>query len=75
MEQSNNISLEATHKGLLSEYPDVLNLEQMSQILGISTKTGGKLLQGGTIKSFRVGRSYRVLKPYLISYMTSAPSN
>lgn len=75
MEQSNDISLEVTHKTLLSEYPEVLNLEQMSQILGISVKTGSKLLHGGIIKSFRVGRSYRVLKPYLISYMTSTPSN
>lgn len=50
-------------------YPDVLNLEQMSEILHISTKTGGRLLKNGTIKSLRIGKSYRIPKHYLISYL------
>ena len=38
-------------------YPDVLNLEEMSELLQISTKTGRLLLNNGEIRSFRIGRS------------------
>lgn len=54
-------------------YPDVLNLDEMSEILQISTKTGRQLLSSGKIRSFRIGRSYRIPKPYLISFVTGTP--
>lgn len=54
-------------------YPDVLNLEEMSELLQISTKTGRQLLSSGKIRSFRIGRSYRIPKPYLISFVTGTP--
>ena len=53
----------------LKDYPDVLNIEQLSEVLGISTKTGYRLLREGTINSIRVGRTYRIPKVYLLSYL------
>ena len=55
-------------------YPDVLNLEEMSELLQISTKTGRRLLNSGEIRSFRIGRSYRIPKQHLISFIMDIPS-
>ena len=56
-------------------YPDVLNLEEMSELLQISTKTGRRLLNNGEIRSFRIGRNYRIPKQYLISFVFSSPTD
>ena len=62
-------SIESLYCDLFKSYPDVLSLSEMSEILHISTKTGGKLLQNGIIKSLKIGKTYRLPKPYLISYL------
>lgn len=41
------------YKLLFCDYPDVVTVEQMCEMLGgISTKTAYRLLKAGTIKSF-----------------------
>ena len=54
---------------MLREYPDVMNIEQMSQALGVSTKTGYGLLKSGKVACLRVGRAYRIPKVHLLTYM------
>ena len=66
---SNTASVENLCGLMFQGYPDVLNLEQMSEILHVSTKTGSRLLKEGTIKSLKIGKSYRIPKPYLITYL------
>ena len=64
------MKLHAAYKLLFNEYPDVVNVEQMCVMLGgISVKTGYKLLQSGAIKSFIVGRRYRIPKIYILQYL------
>ncbi|MBR2561379.1 MAG: helix-turn-helix domain-containing protein [Eubacterium sp.] len=41
----------------------------MSEILGVSTKTGYKLLKEGAIVSLKVGRTYRIPKIHVLSYL------
>lgn len=53
----------------LKDYPDILNIGQLSEALGVSTKTGYRLLREGIIGSIRVGRTYRIPKVYLLSYL------
>lgn len=53
---------------MLQGYPDVLNIEQLCEILKISTKTGYRLLKDGKIQSLKVGRSYRIPKAHLVAY-------
>jgi len=36
---------------------------------GISIKTGYELLKSGKVKSFLVGRSYRISKLFILEYM------
>ena len=54
------------YRVMLQGYPDVLNIEQMCEILKISTKTGYRLLKDGQIK---IGRSYRIPKAHLVAYL------
>lgn len=58
------------YKLLFTDYPDVVNIEQMCKMLGgISLKTGYRLLRNKTIKSFIVGRRYRIPKIYILEYL------
>ena len=56
----------------LKDFPDVMNIEQMCEILGISTKTGYKLLRGGAITALKVGRTYRIPKIHVLTYLRIA---
>ena len=57
------------YRSVLKDYPDELTVEEMSRALGISTKTGYKLIRENKIESLKVGRSYRIPKAHLLSYM------
>ena len=45
------------------------NIEQMCDALRISTKTGYKLLHEGKIPAMKIGRSYRIPKAHLFTYL------
>ena len=45
------------------------NIEQMCDALRISTKTGYKLLHEGKIPAIKIGRSYRIPKAHLFTYL------
>ena len=57
------------YRSVLKEYPDILTVEEMSKALGVSTKTGYKLIRENKIECIKVGRSYRIPKANLLSYM------
>ena len=58
-----------TYKLLFSDYPDVVNVEQMGKMLGgVSEKTVYRLLKSGKVKSFIVGRRYRIPKLDIFEY-------
>lgn len=54
---------------MLKNYPDVMDINHVCEILNISTKTGYRLLRNGELKSIKIGRAYRVPKAYLLSYL------
>ena len=57
------------YRSVLKEYPDVMTIEEMSKALGISTKTGYRLIHENKIEYLKVGRSYRIPKAHLLAYM------
>jgi excisionase family DNA binding protein len=63
------LSQEKAYRIMLKEYPDVLDIKQMCEILGISLKTGYGLIQENKIECLKVGRAYRIPKPFLLSYL------
>ncbi len=58
------------YKIMLKEYPDILSVEQVSEVLGVSPKTCYKILRNGDICSLKVGRSYRIPKAHLFTYLS-----
>lgn len=75
MNTTSNLSQRDAYDLILKEYPDVLSINQMCEILNISTKTGYRLLQGGTIRSFKIGRAYRIPKLHLFTYLHIGTEN
>jgi excisionase family DNA binding protein len=57
------------YRSVLKEYPDILTVEEMSRALGVSTKTGYKIIRENRIEYLKVGRSYRIPKAHLLAYM------
>ena len=61
---------QTAYKLLFAEYPDVVNVEQMCEMLGgICDETAYRLLKSGKIKSFIVGRRYRIPKLNILEYL------
>lgn len=57
------------YMNMLKEYPDVLKIKDMCEVLGgISTKTGYKLLRENKIESIKVGREYCVSKISIVDF-------
>ena len=54
---------------MLKDYPDVLNIGEMCAVLNVSSKTVYKLLKEGKISSIKVGRSYRIPKVHVLTYL------
>ena len=50
---------------------DILTVREMMDMLAIGKNTAYKLLRGGTIKSFRLGNSYKVLRKSVQEYIYS----
>lgn len=63
------LSQKEAYRLLLKDYPDVLDIEQMCEVLNISMKTGYKLLREKKIESIKAGRSYRIPKLHLLTYL------
>ncbi len=60
---------------MLKDYPDVMDIDQMSELLGISTKTAYKLLKNGQIIALKVGRTYRIPKVHILKYLKILTQN
>lgn len=54
---------------IFSDYPDVVTVEQLSTMLGISTKTAYKLVKEKKIKSVSIGRTYKIPKIFILDYL------
>lgn len=60
-------------KSLFQNYPDVLNVTQVSSALGVSTKTVYHLISCGELAFVKVGRSYKIAKLNLIRFVLEEP--
>ena len=60
------------NRAMLRDYPDVMDINHVSQILGVSTKTSYAMLRSGQIAHLKIGRAYRIPKIKLIEYLNGA---
>ena len=63
------ISMQEAYRTIFREYPDVLDVKQVSRILGVSAKTVYRLIKDDSISSLKVGREFRIPKVMLMKYM------
>ena len=57
---------------MLKEYPDVLTVEQVAQILNIGIKAAYRLVNSQEIGYRRIGKSIRVPKVCVVDYLVSS---
>lgn len=69
----NNVSKD-TYAMMFREYPDIVDVSQMSEMLHISTKTAYKLLRENKVEYFVIGRNYKIPKINIISFL-NLPQN
>lgn len=53
----------------ISEYPDVLNVKEASQLLRVCSKTIYKLLRENKIEHIRIGTEYKIPKVCVLEYL------
>lgn len=54
---------------IFSDYPDIVNVKQMKEMLGICRSVAYQLLQTKVIKSFKLGKVYKIPKQNVINYI------
>ena len=61
--------MDEMNRNIFKEYSDILNVKQVSTILGVSTKTVYKLLREGALVSLKVGREFKIPKVNILKYV------
>jgi excisionase family DNA binding protein len=59
----------------LKDYPDVLTVMQMAEILGIGKNSAYALVQTGTIGHLKIGRKYLIPKRCVVDYLNASRYN
>lgn len=69
----NSMSLSEAYKVMFTEYPDIVCVSQLCEMLGgIGRKEAYRLLQNGRIEYLRSGKGYKIPKLSVLSYLLSA---
>ncbi len=53
----------------ICDYPDVLTVEEVKEILQIGRKTAYRLMEANEIQHFRIGTKIRIPKQCLLDYL------
>lgn len=56
---------------MFTSYPDLVNIIQLKDMLGIGINLAYKLVRNKTIQSIKVGREYKIPKRNIIFYLTN----
>ena len=57
------------YTAMFAEYPDVVDVQTLMQMLNVGQVLAYKLVKSGEIKSRKVGREYKIPKVNVISYL------
>ena len=71
----NNIKIDDKYKTMFSDYPDVVNAAQLSEMLGIKRHSVYELICEKKIKAFKLGNSYKIPKVNVIEYIVLSMEN
>jgi len=54
---------------MFDDYKDIVNIDDLCEMLCLGKNSCYMLLRNGSIRSFRVGRVYKIPKKYVIDYV------
>ena len=63
-------SLKENYDMMFTSYPDLVNIVQLKEMLGIGVTLAYRLVKNNTIPAFKIGREYKIPKRNIISYLT-----
>ena len=58
-----------SYKLMFTAYPDVVNVRELKDMLGIGITLAYRLVKNNNIKSLKIGREYKIPKANVISYL------
>lgn len=58
-----------TLENTFTQYPDILSVAQMREILAIGKNTAYDLLKSNEIESIRIGKTHKIPKQSVIEYL------
>ena len=61
---------ETAYRLMLTEYPDLLSVEDIAEILGVSRQHVYQMINDGYLFGMKIGKAYKVSKFKLIEYLT-----
>ena len=64
-----DLNTQEIYHNVFKDYPDIMDVKQVSSLLGISTKTAYRLLHDGSLSSLKIGREFRVPKVNIMKYI------
>jgi len=60
---------------MFEKFPDVLTIEDIQKALGMGRSKIYRLVSSGEIKHWKIGKSIRIPKPFLMDYLSSTCYN
>ena len=63
-------TLKENYDMMFTSYPDLVNIVQLKEMLGIGVTLAYRLVKNNTIPAFKIGREYKIPKRNTISYLT-----
>lgn len=60
------------YKVMFTEYPDLLSINELRNMLGVSKHKAYDLINDGSINAIKIGNAFRIPKINVINYILSA---
>lgn len=57
-------------KNIFKDYPDIVTINQLKDMLGIGSNLAYRLVKNNSIKSIKIGREYKIPKNNIINFIT-----
>ena len=64
-------NIKENYELMFTAYPDIVNIIQLKEMLGIGINLAYKLVRNQTIPSLKVGREYKIPKRNIVYYLTN----
>lgn len=64
-------TIKENYQMMFTSYPDLVDINQLKEMLGIGITLAYRLVRTNTIQSLKVGRQYKISKRSVIAYLTN----